>query len=270
MNRWNVSARDTAATLHGYDLVQVSPHLRQLLLLVTDRRALHAARLEPVQLAPALVELAEQRLDQVLARAAVGSFDCERAHAASLTRPPLYVWGSSATGAGTACGLTSATATSAPDDEEPEQRVERRLVPVVERGGAAGACAVEVPSTVAAIALAAAMPIAPPICRLVLTSPEATPASARFDSRQARDRHGDERQPHAGAAEDEGREQVPEVVAVDRQPGQQRDRQPPTTSRPAVSVARTPTRPTMSWARFETTTTVSAKPLKATPLWTAL
>jgi hypothetical protein len=32
---------------------------------------------------------------------------------------------------------------------------------------------------VAAIVLTAARPIAPPICRLVLTSPEATPASER-------------------------------------------------------------------------------------------
>ena len=35
------------------------------------------------------------------------------------------------------------------------------------------------------------------------------------------------------------------------------------TTRPSVSVARTPMRPTITWARFEVTTTVSAKPANA-------
>jgi hypothetical protein len=41
------------------------------------------------------------------------------------------------------------------------------------------ALAPELPAEAAAIALAAARPIAPPICRLVLIKPEATPASER-------------------------------------------------------------------------------------------
>ena len=45
------------------------------------------------------------------------------------------------------------------------------------------------------------------------------------DTRQAGDRHRDERETHAGAAENERREEIPEVVPVHRQPGEQRHRQ---------------------------------------------
>ena len=113
-------------------------------------------------------------------------------------------------------------------DQQPGEDEERGLEAVVEGRATRRRDRVRVGvvrrSSVAAIALTAAMPIAPPIWRLVLTSPEAMPGVGALDTGEARDRDRDEREPEPGAAEHEGREQIPEVVAVHRQAGEQRDR----------------------------------------------
>ena len=70
---------------------------------------------------------------------------------------------------------------------------------------------------VVAIVVAAATPIAPPICWLVLIRPDATPASDWPDAGERADRHRHEREREPDAAQQERREQIPEVVAVHRQ-----------------------------------------------------
>ena len=72
--------------------------------------------------------------------------------------------------------------------------------------------------------LIAASPIAPPICRLVFTSPEATPASARSTPARLAIVTGTKEKPSPVAAEHEGREEIPEVVAVHRHLREQADR----------------------------------------------
>ena len=98
--------------------------------------------------------------------------------------------------------------------------------------------------------------------------PRGDPRIGALDAGEARDRDRNERKPQAGSAEDECREQVPEVVAVDGQAGQDAS-DDADASNPAVSVARTPKRATTIWAKFDATTTGIAKPAKATPDCTA-
>ena len=92
---------------------------------------------------------------------------------------------------------------------------------------------------------------------------------ARFrtsDAREARDGHG--RTSCIGAAEHECREQVPEALAVEWQPGEERhgDRrgEEPAGQRGADSDA-----PDDDRATFDATTTVSAKARNAMPVCTA-
>jgi len=85
--------------------------------------------------------------------------------------------------------------------------------------------------TVVATVGASATPIAPPICWLVLISPEAMPASAGRDAGQRADRHRNEREGEPDSAEQELGEQIGEVVTVHRKLREQhecrrRQRQP--------------------------------------------
>ena len=64
------------------------------------------------------------------------------------------------------------------------------------------------------------MPSAPPICWVVFTSALATPASSGSTPISAVLLIGDEREPHAEADEDLGRQHVADVGAVDAEPGE--------------------------------------------------
>src|ERR1700758_5163984 len=72
--------------------------------------------------------------------------------------------------------------------------------------------------------LIAASPIAPPICRLVFTSPEATPASARSTPARLAIVTGTKEKPSPTPPSTKGGKQIPEVVTVHRQPRQQAER----------------------------------------------
>ena len=160
------------------------------------------------------------------------------------------------------------------DDQEPGEHVEGGLEAVVERGGARradpGVCICVVRrSRVAAIALIAASPIAPPIWRLVLTRPDAMPASARSTPARLAIVSGDERE--AEAERHRARRPGRDPRSSGRRPAAGSARRPRRAEArmPAVSVARTPKRPTTACARFDATTTEIAKPLNATPVWIA-
>ena len=116
--------------------------------------------------------------------------------------------------------------------------------------------------------LIAASPIAPPIWRLVFTSPEATPASARSTP--------------ARLAIVTGTKEKPRPVPPTTKAGKRSQKYWPSTgtcvsrpteivasARPIISVARMPIRSTTACARFEATTTERAKATNATPLCTA-
>ena len=87
-------------------------------------------------------------------------------------------------------------------------------------------------------------PSAPPICWLVLISPDASPASPEVDARERRDRDRDEGEAEPDPDEDEADEQVSEVRAVDGDLGEvPRARRRARSSR-AASTGFTPTRVT--------------------------
>ena len=112
-------------------------------------------------------------------------------------------------------------------------------------------------STIAAIALTAAIPIAPPIWRLVLISPDATPASARSTPVRPAIVTGTKANPiPAPPSTNAGNRSQKYCPSTGRRVSQATDAAE--TSSPAVSVGLTPTRPTITWAKLEATTTVSA------------
>ena len=161
-------------------------------------------------------------------------------------------------------GLDQRDCDDGADDEQAGQHVERRLEAVVERRGARRGRRRARPrscsSTVAAIALTAARPIAPPIWRLVLTRPGGDARVGALDTR-------------SGSRSSPGRTRGPCRRRRARRPGTDprssarapaaasaaRPRAADATS-PAVSVARTPSRADDRPARrSRSTTTVSAK-----------
>ena len=172
---------------------------------------------------------------------------------------------SSATGAGAGV-RSSAPVSTGSDDEECGQRVQRRAVAVVERLDTAGGRAAEVRRRGCGDRGRRG------------DADRAADLPARVDE-PGRDAGVGAIDALQGSRSSPGRTRGPCRRRRARRPGtcpRSSGRRPaagsgarPTTadiSRPAVSVARTPTRPTMSCARFETTTTESAKPLNATPL----
>src|SRR5436190_388315 len=112
-------------------------------------------------------------------------------------------------------------------DEQADQDVEAGLEAVVERRSARGGDAVNA-HVVAGRARGDGAHRGDPECAADLAARiDQARGDARvgaLDAREARDRDGHERQAHAGAAEHEAREDVPEVVPVDRQARQPRDR----------------------------------------------
>ena len=166
--------------------------------------------------------------------------------------------------------MTSVTAISAPDEQQPRQHVERGLEAVVERDRARRRDAGVGVGIVARRRRGdrAHRGDADRPADLTARVDEAG-GDARvgaLDAGEARDRDRDEREPHPGAAEHEGREEIPEVAA--RRPAAAsatRRRRPRRAARRSAS-RRTPKRPTTICATFDVTTTVSAKPMNATPL----
>src|SRR5579885_1154228 len=130
----------------------------------------HAVRLQRVEPPPALLDLVEERRDMTLVAVPLA----ERALLEELHQAASRRNTGSASGAAAASGRTKVAATAAPTTSRPVRTTSETRKPCASASG---------PATwfvaAAAIALTAAIPIAPPICRLVLMRPEAMPASAR-------------------------------------------------------------------------------------------
>src|SRR5262249_2839905 len=127
--------------------------------------ATDAVGLENCQPVPPLLDRVEERGDCLL----VGASGSGGHHAAS-SRATSY---SSAAWGAAAGARTSHAATKAPTTRSPASRTS-----AVRKPSSSAAGSVRDPVAADAIAVVAAIPIAPPIWRLVLIRPDATPASA--------------------------------------------------------------------------------------------
>ena len=127
----------------------------------------------------------------------------------------------------------------------------------------------DLPGAASITALAPAIPIAPPIWRLVFTRPEATPASERSTPCRLAIVSGTNERPRpAPPTTNAGRRS--ETYRASSGSRVSHATEAADASSPAVNVVATPKRATTGCARFDAATTLSAKPAKAAPLWTAL
>ena len=94
------------------------------------------------------------------------------------------------------------TANAAADPEREREPADERLEP--RRSPSRADC----PSASSPPWSRIASPIAPPICWFVLISPDASPASSRFDARERGDRHGHEREAEPDPDQDEPGQEV--------------------------------------------------------------